>query len=169
MNGLGDQFFARSRFAGNQNRSFGGGDAIDQTDRFVHRQRTAHDLRQNRLTFDLRSEPLIGNPQASLFSSLAYADVEFVDAVRLGQIIVSPDSHRLDGVFNRALTGQHDYFGRIRPFMNAAQKLHTIHVRHVDVAQKHVNICLLEFSQRGFAIRRYLNAITQALQFLLQH
>ena len=53
--------------------------------------------------------------------------------------------------------------------MNATQQLHAIHARHVDIAQQYVDVALFEFAQRCFAVRSGMHAITESLQFLLQH
>ena len=112
---------------------------------------------------------MIVDAQVAFFGGLAHAHIELVNAVGLGQIIIGAVLHGFDGGFDRALTGEHDYFRRVRSFMNAAQEFHAVHARHVDVAQQHVYVAFFELAQRGFTIGRGLYAITQALQFLLQH
>ena len=121
------------------------------------------------MPLDLRAQALVINAQAALVGGLAHAHVEFVNTVRLGQVIVGAVLHRFDGGFDRSLSCQHDHFGRIRAFMNAAQQFHAVHARHVDVAKQHVNVALFKLAQRRLAIGRCLHPIAEPLQLLLQN
>src|SRR4029453_15003485 len=96
---------------------FGGRDALAQPNRFRHCLRSAYDFRYRRLALNLRAQSLIINTQVSLLSSLAHADVEFVDAVRFRKVIESPELHGFARRFDRALTGQHDHFRWVGPLM----------------------------------------------------
>jgi hypothetical protein len=64
--------------------------------------------------------------------------------IGLGEIIIRAEFHRLDGRLDGSVSGQHDHFGRVRSLVDAAQKFESVHARHVDVAQQHVDVALFQ-------------------------
>ena len=110
---------------------------------------------------------MIVNAQVSLFGSLPDAHIELVDAIRLGEVIIRAELHRLDRGLDRTLAGQHDYFRGVRAFVHAPQQLHAVHVRHVNVAQQHIDIAFFQLAQCCIAVSRGLHAVTESLKFFL--
>ena len=53
---------------------------------------------------------------------------------RLGDIVVRPHAHRIDGGLDRALRGEHHHDAHAAPELrDAGQQIHAVHARHLQV------------------------------------
>ena len=117
---------------------------------------------------ELRAKPLVVDLELLLFSCLCDQRGKFRDAVGLGQIIVSAELHGFDRGFDRGLAGEHDHLGRVLAlFAQAAEQAHPVEPRHIHIAQKNVEILLLEQFPRRFAVVGLLDLVALAAQFFL--
>ena len=112
---LGDQFLSDARFAGDHNGGIRRGDALDETQSLLHLRRLGDDLGQ---AVDAMRAIWARRRWLSTFSccfSAAAVDEsgKLADAVRLGQVVVGAELHRLDRGFDRRLAGEHDHLGRV--------------------------------------------------------
>jgi hypothetical protein len=51
--------------------------------------------------------------------------------------------------------------------MYATEQRHAVQIRHVDIAEQHIDIALFEFAQGGLTVGRSLHPIAQSLKFFL--
>src|SRR6185312_728016 len=89
---------------------------------------------------------------------------DVIQVKRLHYVIERPASDCFDGAFNSLLTADHDDGSIGASLMNVRQEIQTADSGHVDIADYHVEVALLQHRQRLFG-RGYVLAFV----FLTQH
>ena len=92
---------------------------------------------------------------------LGHGDVQLVDVERLGNVVIGTVTHRLHGIFYRAVGRHHDYRQSRITHLDLGQQRRPVHARHAPVADDQVDVLLPQHLERMQAIARaeHLDAV----------
>ena len=126
--------------------------ALDQREHRLHRRVLRHDLRrcldarQPRLQQRVLARELVLLPRAP------HQHVDLRHAIRLGEVVVGAELHRVDRRLDGAVAGDDDDFRRRQLVADLPQHLEPVHLRHHDVEQRHVERLGAQRIERGAAV-----------------
>ena len=119
---------------------------------------------------DLRTQPQVVDLELLLLVCGVDERRKLADAIGLGQVIIGPELHRLDGRFDSRLAGEHDDLRRVLALLaSAPQQLDTVEPRHIDIAQQDVKIVAFEHRPGRLAVLGTLDLMALPGHFLLDH
>ena len=136
VQGLGDQLLAGARLPGDEHRRLGGGDVADHLEEFLHGRRSADDG-------GVECRPLLGcllpaGRHLAVVHRAQQRQAQPVEVERLGEVVVGPLAHGLDGVLHRRVGGHDDHRQARLHGVDAAEGLVAVHARHAHVHEHRV-------------------------------
>ena len=137
VQGLGAQFLADARFAGDEHGRVGRGGAAQDPVDDLHRERLADEPPGRAFAglFDDFLEPIA---QPAVLERVLHRHDQPVLRERLDDEVERAFAHRFDRELDRAFRGDHDHVGRARRALwNAMQDLEAVHVGQMDVEHRH--------------------------------
>ena len=160
MNRTRDQLLAGAALAAEQNGGVVGHDPSDQFVNFLHRGAAADYLAADQLAIHFVLEAVeIGGLRADFDRALDCRGDQIEIGERLGQVVVSPALHRLDGVVHRARRSDHNDEGADRLAMRGRQDVESAVAGHDDIEQRDVELVAAQGGQRGRAINCLFDAM----------
>ncbi len=136
---MGHQFLARAAGAGDQHRRLGRRRLADGVEDRLHDLRVADDVLEAVLVVQLLFEVPVFGFDVARAERARDQHVEVIEVHGLGQEVVSPLLHGLDGRFDAAVGGQQDAddIGMVR--LDPLQQLEPVHSRHPHVGEHDID------------------------------
>ena len=155
-----NQFLPGSALAGQHDRAVRGRALCDQPIHVLHLRTRADDVLEAVLGAHLAAQLDVLLQQLPPFQRAFDHQLEFVRIKRLGQIVESAQLHRLHrGLYLRQAGDHDDVDIRVR-FLHPAEHFQAVHFRHHDVQDEHIEVSVVELSQR-------LDAVLGRFDFLI--
>ena len=148
VNCPGDQFLAGSCLSEDEDTTVGGSNLGRHLVEFLHLPALTDDKRRTypRFVISLEVEKFILEP---FFFQRSLEDQScFFDFIRLGNVVISPFLHCLDGGFDGGVGGNHNHFSVWILLLGSGQHLHAVHLLHFQIGEDQVKICVCQFFQR---------------------
>ena len=123
MNGACDHFLARAALAQNQHWMHTVGRFGDDAIKPFHFRRTADDPSISLLRFHFLAQNAVLGFQFQVASHALQQQLEFINAERLGHIVVGSVFHRLYRGLHRSITGDHHDHGLRTPFFDFPESI----------------------------------------------
>ena len=133
MDGLGDQFLARARFAGDEHRRARRRRLLDDRVDLPHLRAVADHRAEGAVLAQLAAQRLHFAQRLEPLDDLVEQDLEPLEIHRLGEVVVGAFLHRLDGGFDGALRREQQG-GHVRALrLERAQQPESVQPRHHEV------------------------------------
>ncbi len=169
VNRLGDQVFARSAFALDENRGgLAGGDLLYETHQFCSLRRNCDHFVITRRAADLAAQRFDLGAKASRLERVLDGDAEFFEVERLADEVVGAQLKRGLHVIQLRIGRDHDDRRRVGSFLDLLEHLDAAQVGHTDVEQNQVGGLLLGEAEAGFARRGFDDVISPLFALLAQ-
>ena len=135
VNGARDQFFARAGFAANQHRNFCRRDFGNQVIDLLHAVTGAEQIARAFEGGEFFFQPRIFCAQTACFQRVFDDKAQFIQFIRLGEIIVRACFDGFDGGAFGAVRGNHDDLRCVVLLRKFVQKFHPARARQIVVEQ----------------------------------
>ena len=157
VNGAGDQVFSDAAFAAEQHRRVRRRDALDQREHRLHFVALRDDVGVGVAAAQLFAQRAVFLAQAARIELLADLQDEFGERKGLRHKVARADLHRLDGRFDRAVSGHHDHGQRRVRALHGLQKFQAAHSRQAQVRHDEIGFFADQKLQARFCVRRRVN------------
>ena len=169
MDGLRDDFLARTTLAIDQHRGCRGGDLLNHVADLGHQRRVADEVLKTVLE---RCIHIHGHRHRLMFLNLLFGALEtgedVVDLERLRRIVEHALLHRLDRRFNARIGGQKDD-GHCGPkLLQLMEELHAVHGSHPQVGDRDVDTTAIHSGDGCGAFIRRLHLVSIGFEEALQ-
>src|SRR5262249_12639620 len=158
VDSVGDEFFTRPRFAGDQHHCIRSGYLAHQRHKLLHLLAADDDVWRLVLVIQPRLQDQVLPAKLALFIGLARHGLEFPNMTGLGQIVIRAKLHCLQRGFNGGVAGHAQNFRRLLLLAQVSQNVYSADAWHHYVKQCHVKFGLAGCLQCGLAVvdQRYL-------------
>ena len=109
VDGAGDHFLASAAFAGQQDGGVAFTHRIHRLEHLAKRRAIAHQAVELRMLVQLGAHARVVAHDVAKLQGLGHGNVQLVDVERLGNVVIGTVTHRLHGVFYRAVGRHHDH------------------------------------------------------------
>src|SRR5579859_1989397 len=164
VHGAGDEFFAGAAFSIDQHRSTRVLKAGDHAEDFLDARGRADDTVNGSFGIGALAQEFVLFDEADFFRHAPQEQPQlFQWGKRLGDVVVGPEFHGLDGSFNGAVAGHQGNFSARQKLFHPLQKFQARHVGHDHVAKDHVHGLFFEQREGGLATFGFEADKTQGL------
>ena len=168
MNKPGQQLLTRARLPADHHIAVRGGHLSGRSQQLFHPRVVGDDPGLALKGLEVLPQPAVFLLESGFFQSLPHHLPDLIQLVGLGDIMVGPSLHGLDGGIHRGVAGNHDHLGIGVQLPGALQDLHTADLFHLQVGQDKVKDIFLQQMQGARAALGGSNLVALFFQNMLE-